>query len=271
MAEIILAPHVKGKDCLGPNCNNCRAAVEFMDWIEDMPFIFPSWFLKSRRKEIEKLLLKWVDLKRYVPPPGAIIPGWDVRDGEDAADPGPSVPESEDLEDTEPETTRVRISAAELARMQMESEAAVTAQRHMQQDQQRQERSREQSNVQNPVTAAALLPDVFDVEERGNGGDANVVNDEVPGVVAPSGVQRKNARKTGRSNKNAQKRVRIQEPPAVPAVPVVSRVSGRTVQPTEKAADSQVLRNISRGASHVPEPTEHRSESRGAGGSDLLD
>jgi len=146
VAESILAPHVKVKDCLGANCNNCRAAIEFMDWIEDMPFIFPSWFLRSRRKEIEKLLLRWIDLKRYVPPSGAIIPCCDESDEEEAADPGPSasVPGSEDPEATEPEATRVRVTAAEMARMQMESEAAVIAQRRMQQDQQRQERSREQ-------------------------------------------------------------------------------------------------------------------------------
>jgi len=113
---------------------------------------------------------------------------------------------------------------------------------------------------------------MINVEGRDNGGDATiVVNAEIPGDVAPSGVQRKNAKRTGRSNGNAQKKVRIQEPPAVPAAPVVSRVSGRTVQPTEKAADSQVLRNISRGASHVPEPTEHRNEPRTTSGSDLLE
>ena len=273
LADSILVPHAAAKDCLGENCNNCRAAIEFMDWIEGMPFINPSWFMRSRRKEIEKLLVRWVDLKRYVPPPGAIIPGCDEEDEEDAANPGPSAsaPRSEDPAANEPETTRVRVTAAEMVRMQMESEAAVTAQRRMQLDQRRQERSREQPSIQNPVNAAALLPDMVDVENHGNGVDARVVNVEVPRDVAPSGDQRKNVKRTGRSNGDASKRVRIQEPPAVPAAPVVSRVSGRTVQLTEKAAESQVIRNISRGASHVPEPTEHRNEPRTAGGSDLLE
>lgn len=275
MAETILVPHGKTKDCLGPNCKNCQAAIEFMDWIEGMPFTFPSWFYKSRRKQIEDLLLRWIELKRYVPPADAVIPGYEESDEEVAADPGPSAsaPVSEEPGGTDPETTRVRLTAAELARMQMESEAAVTAQRRMQRDQQRQERSREQPSAHNPVSA--LLPDTINIEDHGNGKDASVVNAEVPGVAAPRGDRRKG--RGGRSNGgNAQKKVRIREPPAdsqVVAAPmaIVSRVSGRTVQPTEKAADSQVVRNISGVANHVSQPAECGTETQTMVPSNLLE
>ena len=243
-AEKILKPHTAKKNCLQEHCKNCRAAILFMDWMENFIFMHPSTHTKTAAGEalMKDQVNKWIEGGRYT------YSGGNPR-ASAPSDPQPaSLPAAPAA--PPPAAADGPMNILDLIRLQTESEAAADAQRRLQRDQQRLQNARALQGDDQTRLAAMMpdsIPEVQPDNDRGSGGDPGDGAGEPVGAGGPSGSipARGGARsgrgggrggRGGRTNTSGNKRAREKEPPPPVAQVQYSERSGRMVKPTEKAA-----------------------------------